>query len=248
MFEPTIKFREVTRSTNQDMKDLIERNKLTNNELPELFTLAAGFQEAGRGQGSNRWFSDAGENILATIYFRPPISAAEQFRFNQFFSISIRQFLLKYVPEVEIKWPNDIYVEGKKIAGILIEHSVCGERLSHTIAGIGLNVNQADFPPALPNPVSLFQLTGKRYDVKTLAREIVTKCAENYEKLQKKQFEELDEEYLGCLYRKDVFASYLINNQIVCAKITGTDRYGRLLLVDRDGNAYCCCLKEIVFQ
>ena len=124
----------------------------------------------------------------------------------------------------------------------------CGCRLSHTIAGIGLNVNQADFPPALPNPVSLFQLTGKRYDVKALTHEIVTKCAENYEKLQKKHFEELNEEYLGCLYRKDVFASYLINNQMVCAKITGTDRYGRLLLVDRDGNAHCCCLKEIVFQ
>ena len=247
MFEPTIEFREVTRSTNQDIKDLIERNKLTNNKLPELFTLYAGFQEAGRGQGDNRWFSDAGENILATIHFQPPISAAEQFRFNQFFSISIRQLLLKYVPEVEIKWPNDIYVENKKIAGILIEHSVCGERLSHTIAGIGLNVNQEAFISDAPNPISMFNIFDRKFDLNEELSKLLEQIGIWYQLLADGWDDKINEAYLSRLYRKGELCNFVTPaGERFSGQIENVEPNGRLA-IDSNGEKRYFWFKEVSF-
>lgn len=245
--EGIIKHVNVTGSTNRDLAELQRIAETEGHPLPEFFTVAADFQEAGRGQGSNRWFSDVGENMLCSILFRPPVPAARQFLFNQYFSLTVRKFLLRYVPEVKVKWPNDIYVGNRKIAGILIEHSVVGDRISRTIAGIGLNINQKEFPAPLPNPTSVFLETGVRHDVSALTAEFVALCAAEYGRLCEANAEELRSEYLGCLYQRDEFRSYLIGSERVTARIDGVDAYGRLLLSEKNGRKWCCGMKEVAF-
>ena len=247
MNKPIIRHITVTGSTNRDLAQMEGEAAASGQPLPEFFTVAADFQESGRGQGSNRWFSDAGENILCSILFRPPVPAAQQFLFNQYFALAVRKFLLRYVPEVQIKWPNDIYVGDKKIAGILIEHSVTGERISRTIAGIGLNVNQREFPAPLPNPTSVWLETGVRHDVGALTAELVAVCAAEYGQLGVRGSEELRSEYLTCLYRRGEFHHYRIGSERVSARIDGVDAYGRLLLSDKNGKQWCCGMKEIAF-
>jgi len=247
MNEPIIQHIAVTGSTNRDLARMEGEAAAGGEPLPEFFTVAADFQESGRGQGSNRWFSDAGENILCSTLFRPPVPAAQQFLFNQYFALSVRKFLLRYVPEVQIKWPNDIYVGDKKIAGIVIEHSVVGERISRTIAGIGLNVNQERFPSPLPNPTSVLLETGVRHDVAALTAELVAVCAAEYGRLCEENADVLQSEYLACLYQRDEFCSYLIGDERVTARIDGVDAYGRLLLSDKNGTCRCCGMKEIAF-
>ncbi len=79
-------------------------------------------------------------------------------------SLGICDFLDRYCHGSTIKWPNDIYVKNDKIAGILIENSIMGEKIESSVAGIGLNINQDKFDPGIPNPVSLKMITGKEYD------------------------------------------------------------------------------------
>ncbi|MBO4645868.1 MAG: biotin--[acetyl-CoA-carboxylase] ligase [Bacteroidales bacterium] len=247
MISSLIHFQQVTRSTNRDMEEWVRANGQSDRALPELYTLAAGFQEAGRGQGSNRWCSEAGQNLLASFYFRPPLLAARQFCFNQFFTLAVRRLLLAYLPEVQVKWPNDIYVGDKKLAGILIEHAVQGEKLRYTIAGIGLNVNQQDFPSDLPNPVSLRQLLGHPLEVDELLQQLHTTLTEDYAQFKSTPPDVLQQNYLSALYRKDCYFLYNIENKIVTAKITGVDEFGRLLLLAHDGTPYCCGMKEVKY-
>ena len=127
-------FVDTTDSTNKKLKELLAENP----ELPDYFCVAADFQSAGRGQGSNRWQSDRGQNILASLLFKPSYPPAHQFVLNQCFALSVRKLLSKFVDGVKIKWPNDIYVGFEKIAGILIEHSIEGEHIKNTIAGVGI--------------------------------------------------------------------------------------------------------------
>ena len=129
--------------------------------FPDLYAVYADFQTAGRGAGTNRWHSSRGRNILTSIYFETGLDAADQFVFNLWFATATRRFLAKYVPEVLIKWPNDMYVRDRKLAGDLTEHSVSGGRLDFTVAGIGIDVNEEEFPDWIPNPTSLFLETGQ---------------------------------------------------------------------------------------
>ncbi len=254
MLVQVIKHIPETGSTNRDLAEHIANARSQGGVLPEFYTLCASYQTGGRGQGNNHWFSDAGQNLLASIYFRPKVAASRQFLFNQYFSLTVRKFLLEYLPEVEIKWPNDIYVHGKKIAGILIEHTVSGDTLSHTIAGIGLNINQETFPDTLPNPTSIYLETGKKQDVNELAGRLVTQLRMDYgrlenEKIAVETFPEtsLPQEYLSCLYRRGKMRPYAIGGDQIMARIDSVDQYGRLLLSDDDGHHWCCGMKEIKF-
>lgn len=236
-----------TISTNRDLAALILNGLPDGREFPEFGAVMADFQEGGRGQGTNRWHSSAGQNLLISICFRPQIPASRQFVFNEYFATSVRNLLSLYISGVKIKWPNDIYVEDRKLAGILIEHSVLGDRLGYTIAGVGLNVNETDFPADVPNPVSLSQLTGKQYDVQEIASQLLSLCRDAYPTLQVQNWPSLENDFLSNLYRIEEWSSFIIENQEVEAKICGVDEYGRLLLQGRKGEKWCCGMKEVKY-
>ena len=124
--------------------------------LDNLSVVAVRCQTAGRGQGTNSWVSAPGENLTFSVVLKDPdISASEVVAISQITALSVVDFLSKHGIEAKIKLPNDIYVRSKKICGILIENSLCGNKIKWSIVGIGINVNQTIFPSSLPNPTSM---------------------------------------------------------------------------------------------
>jgi len=190
-------FVEITDSTNLLLNEIVENNKKTGTCLPDFFCVATNFQTVGKGQGNKAWLSTKGENILASFYFQPLILPQQQIYFNYFFALTIRKIISLHTHKdnVTIKKPNDIYVEDKKIAGILIEHHIQGEKLNYSIAGVGININQTQFDPKLPNPTSLKLITGKEHNREIILKKIVQIGAAYYNKLQNNAFIELENEY-----------------------------------------------------
>lgn len=225
--------------------ELARTRKRTEKKLPDLYAVYADFQTAGRGAGSNKWHSTRGLNILTSIYFETGLAAADQFVFNLWFATSTRRFLVKYVPDILIKWPNDLYVNNCKLAGDLTEHSVSGNRLDFTVAGIGINVNEKDFPDEIPNPTSLFLETGEQHDVDALLDEYLAVLQERRPLLSKEHEAELRNEYLSHLYRLNEQHPYLIDGQRITATIRDIDRFGRLILELPDGKQEAYGFKEV---
>lgn len=125
-------------------------------DLDNLSVVAALSQTCGRGQGDHSWHSEPGANLLMSILLHnPQISASDQSIISRDTARCVVKLLERHGIQAWIKPPNDVWVGEKKICGILIEHSLMGSRISRTIIGIGLNVNQTVFPPELPNPTSM---------------------------------------------------------------------------------------------
>ena len=146
--------------------------------LDNLSVIAAGFQTSGRGQGSRTWSSTAGENLLVSMVLKDTgVSPSSQHIISERTATAVVKMLAKHGIRSWIKPPNDIYVENRKICGILIEHSVRGKVISWSVIGIGLNVNQKSFSPEIPNPTSMVleknapEGTGA-FDIKTLVEEL----------------------------------------------------------------------------
>ena len=139
--------------------------------LPELESgtvLAAREQTAGRGQRGNTWFTEPGKNLTFSIVLKfgegglPPLRATEAFWLNYVISVAVADFLQSHAIWCKVKWPNDVYVGKNKICGILIENALTGNGLAASVIGIGLNINQREFPQ-LANATSLWSLTGEEY-------------------------------------------------------------------------------------
>lgn len=156
-----------TDSTNEEAARQISR-------LDNLSVVSACRQTAGRGQRGNTWSSAPGENLTFSIVLKCPLEAYDQFAISEAAALAVVDLLSDYGLEGKIKWPNDIYVGNRKICGILIENSIKGTALSHSIAGIGLNVNQSTFDPSIPNPTSFALETGRNdFDVRKMLEEFM---------------------------------------------------------------------------
>lgn len=133
-----------------------------------LSIIAARGQTAGRGQGDHRWHSTPGQNLTFSILYRFEgpyrLAASDALLITQVTTLALRDYLLGHGVEARIKWPNDIWVGDRKICGILIENILEGASILAGIVGIGLNLNETDWPADLPNPVSLRELTGRSYE------------------------------------------------------------------------------------
>lgn len=128
--------------------------------------VVAASQTAGRGQRGNSWSSAEGQNLTFSIVLRPTfLSPANQFLLSELVSVAIHDVLLGYGILTKIKWPNDIYAADRKIAGILIENDIKGTSIYRSIVGIGINVNQTEFAPSLPNPTSMKQVLQSADDI-----------------------------------------------------------------------------------
>ncbi|MFT7614301.1 MAG: BirA family biotin operon repressor/biotin-[acetyl-CoA-carboxylase] ligase, partial [Parvicellaceae bacterium] len=118
-------------------------------------------QTNGRGQSGNSWQSAYGDNITCSYILRPKfLDIEEQFYISIITSLAIISTLKSYGIEPKIKWPNDILVGSRKIAGILIENSISGKTLNHSIIGVGLNVNQTSFDLGI-SATSIANVTGQ---------------------------------------------------------------------------------------
>lgn len=146
-------------------------NSEARRQLPanaKMSVYAAKFQTAGRGQRGNKWSSAAGQNLTFSVLLNfthpqmPDLAVRNQFLLSIVASLSVSDLLRKLNIRNSIKWPNDIYIGRRKVCGMLIENIVGNVGLEHSIIGIGLNLNQAEFPPELVNPTSVLVSSGLR--------------------------------------------------------------------------------------
>jgi BirA family biotin operon repressor/biotin-[acetyl-CoA-carboxylase] ligase len=205
-------------------------------------------QKMGRGQQGNHWESEFGKNLLMSIILFPHfLHAAKQFYLSKIISMALVGFLKTEAENVSVKWPNDIYIRNKKVAGILIENSIKANHLDSSIIGIGLNLNQKVFISDAPNPVSLKQITGKDYHVEEVALKIRELLDYWFEKLQAENFNEIDSNYFNQLYRRDEWAMFAKHGIQFEGRITGTGEFGQLILEERNGSLSEYMFKEVEF-
>lgn len=238
-------FLQTTDSTNLQAGKLLKYSPLPEGSIIYTFN-----QTQGKGQGDNHWESEPEKNITASAILYPHfLTAGQQFMLTKVVALSVCSlldtFALPFQPE--IKWPNDIYLNGHKIAGILIFNEISGNYINHSIAGLGLNVNQSTFKSYIPPAISLKMITGKETPLHKVLTDWHTQLGYWYELLMQSKNEEIDQAYLRRFYRLNQSASYFIRNEIVEATITGLAEYGMLRLIDKTGKAITCGLHEIRF-
>lgn len=230
-------------STNQYLFDLTECQDVEHGTV-----VSAGFQSAGKGHGDASWESEPGKNILASIYLKEPcIPVEKQFYLSKATSIAIRDVLNNMCTGIRIKWPNDIYVRDRKIGGILIENTVEGTRIRSSIVGIGLNVNQEQFPAFIPRPASVLLETGNICDIKMLLENIVSRLRARYDQLCQGEYESIDQEYLGNLFRYGEECTFRDGKHTFVATVTGVRENGELELKTREGVVKRFSFKEVQY-
>jgi BirA family biotin operon repressor/biotin-[acetyl-CoA-carboxylase] ligase len=208
--------------------------------------ITAAFQEGGRGQKGNSWESEPDKNLLMSVVLYPfMIRPEEQFVISQMVSLAVYDLVRAETPHVKIKWPNDIYVRDDKIAGILIEHSIMGNAISSTVAGIGLNVNQTEFGSTLPNPVSLAQVTGREYDLSAVTRELIRLLDIRYAGVISGRTDELADAYHKSLYRCGEWHRYADRNGEFSGMIEGIGQGGMLMVRREKGAVTGYAFREI---
>lgn len=205
-------------------------------------------QESGRGRGGNTWESAPGMNLLTSIIIFPGFLTAEkQFYLSKITSLALVDLLSKETCGISIKWPNDIYVGEEKIGGILIENMIRGNYLESSVTGIGLNLNQTDFSPALPNPVSLKLITGKDYKIESVMDSLRKKFFFWYEKLHIGKLKEIDALYYERIFRRNIWSFFKKGDEIIEGRIIGIGELGQLVIEERSGDLSEYMFKEIEF-
>ena len=172
---------DATDSTNDYLRHMLLANKLTTPTV--IWSL---FQKKGKGQRGQVWSSQAGENLMFSLYIPNLTRRADQlFSIHKIVSVCLADwFLSLQVPNISVKWPNDILSGHKKLAGILVESSIQMSTAKSIIIGMGINVNQIQFPQ-LPNATSMRLCTAKTYDLNTLLLSVVPKLIEALTFLEK---------------------------------------------------------------
>lgn len=221
---------------------------LSNRKLPEGTIVQTHFQTAGRGQPGNKWESEEGKNLLFSVILYPSIIRPEdQFIISMAISLGIIDYLCLHIPDTSIKWPNDIYIKNDKIAGILIESSIIGNRIEYLIAGIGLNVNQEKFADSAPNPVSMKMITGTDYNTRDCLKELAYHLDKRYSQLIAGKTRRIKDEYLSRLYHYHEWTTFRDAEGIFTGRIINVENDGRLMVEKKSGLSTEYLFKEIEF-
>ncbi|WP_242158740.1 biotin--[acetyl-CoA-carboxylase] ligase [Aestuariivivens sediminis] len=231
-------------STNSFLKKMIYR------EVVEDYTVVvAQYQTHGRGQMGTSWSSDRGKNLLFSLFKDLSVHVVEfPFYISMAISLAIlRALQFLQIPDLSIKWPNDILSADKKVCGILIEN-VIKDRLYSTIIGIGVNVNQIKFDH-LPQASSLKNITGVHYDLDEVLHHIMTFTKVYSQLLQDAQYDAVKEEYESYLFRKDKPSTFRMDNgTLFSGFLKGVTKYGKLMVAIDDGVVKKYDLKEITLM
>jgi BirA family biotin operon repressor/biotin-[acetyl-CoA-carboxylase] ligase len=230
-------------STNTYATGLLQSESVTEGTI--IYT---NYQSAGRGQKGNRWESEDGKNLLfSTVLYPRIIRPKDQFIISIFISLGICDFLKMLITDCKIKWPNDIYAGDDKIAGILIENSIISDAIINSVAGIGLNLNQEEFPEELPNPVSLKILTRKEYDPDYCLKQLAGCLDLRYKQVISGSWDELRNQYISSLYQLNTWRRFRSEKGILEGRIVSVTESGCLRIEEKAGNTREFLFKEIDF-
>lgn len=233
-------------STNKYALELLSKNKPIEGTVISTFR-----QTEGRGQIGSKWESEPDKNLSLSIILYPSfLSPREQFALNIAIALAVRTFLAKYTEKtVKVKWPNDIYVESRKISGILIQNSITTHALQSSVVGIGVNINQTNFSPEkAPNATSLALETSKEFPLYDLMADLCQQVEKQYLHLKNSQNRKLlHETYLSHLYRYQELAAFQrADGSTFTGTITDISDTGKLL-IENKGVLEAFDIKEIHF-
>lgn len=235
-------------STNSYASELLRQVKPVEGTLIYTFN-----QQNGRGQRGSRWESEAHKNMALSLILNPTfLQADKQFLITKIVSLAAADLMAELLQpfnlssQIKIKWPNDIYVGDKKIAGILIENTLRENNIQSSIIGIGINFNQSEFIK-LGNATSLKLLTNKEFDLMAGVERICEFIEARYLQLKANKLETIDLAYLQCLYKFEEWFDYSSNNQFFTGKIIGVSNSGKLQMQLKSDEIKEFDLKEIAF-
>lgn len=188
-------------STNSFLKELAQSSS-----IDDYTVVVTKNQTSGRGQMNNSWVSEPNKNLTFSIFTKFKNISIEQQPYLSFaVALAIFEVLKKVsVPDLAIKWPNDIMSGNKKICGILVETTLAKPKIKNTVIGIGLNVNQTKFPISLSNASSLINVVGKEFDLEKLMIQLTENIRLTIDSLEHQQLEAIHQDYQKYLYKKDV--------------------------------------------
>ncbi len=204
-----------------------------NDHLPEGTIVITNNQTAGKGQRGNTWESLPNQNLTFSILLKPTfLPVSEQFHLNMAISLGLLDYLKTIKKGFLIKWPNDMYFQNSKTAGILIENSVRENRLENSIVGIGLNVNQTSFQTK--KATSLSMVTDNEYLLNEVLENLCSCLEWRYIQLKKGQINSLKSDYLNHLLGFCEERLYK-SDEIFNGKIIGVTDGGLLQMETHEG-------------
>lgn len=193
-------------------------------------------QTEGRGQGTNKWHSDAGKNLTVSIIFKPDFLKPEnQFYLSKAMALAVADYTGLFASDVTIKWFNDILIHGKKVAGLLIENTWQGNKIINAVVGIGLNVNQEKFPKDLPDAVSLKMSTGVPFNLEESLKMLHSLVITRYLQLKQNDFSQLDRDYHKILFGISSKKTFIREGETFDAVIMEVEPNGFIRLKHSDG-------------
>ena len=230
-------------STNSFLK-----KKSSNQEIDDFTTVYTQNQFKGRGRTAKQWISEPNKNIALSLFKRFKKTDLEHiFLLNVIVSISILELLEKYqIKDVKVKWPNDVMVKNKKISGVLIENKIKKNNSINSVMGIGINVNQQNFPDFL-SATSIVNEIGSVSEIDLLANELAVIIKSNFKFLKSKSKIYLDH-YNNKLHNKNQTVRFKNNiGKIEVGKIVKVDFRGNLMIMNEKGKIEYFKENEIKF-
>lgn len=229
-----------------DSTNLVLKNKLNQENVPEGLVVATEYQTLGRGQFGNSWESERALNLLfSTVFYPKFLPLSESYRLTMSVCLGICDFLQELNFQAQIKWPNDILLEGKKVSGTLLESSLNSKSFEHIMVGIGLNVNQSSFIDK--SAISLRQITKQEFVLKDLYVSLFAHLSERYLELkggnQALQQRVFNQKLYGQQQRVPIIWKEA-EHWVYCR---GVDPQGNLLVEFNDGSFQLFRHKEISF-
>lgn len=221
-------------------------------DYPSGTVLAACEQTAGRGQRGNTWFTEPGKNLTFSIVLKFPqghLPAAQAHWLNYLMSYAVSAFLEENGVRPMVKWPNDVYVNRRKICGMLIENTLQGADVATSVIGVGVNINQKAFPQ-LANATSLTLCTGREYALEPALERLAALFEDNLPLLfDKERRGSLFEAYSALLFQKGVEARYhdLLTGEEFSGVIEGVEADGRLRIREGGNRLRFYRFKEVSY-
>ena len=241
---PTIIHIQETTSTNDYLQQ-----KIKNELLEEGSVVVCDFQTQGRGAANNKWESEKNKNLLFSMLLYPDfVEIKKQFIISQVVSLGLVDYLNTITSGFTVKWPNDIYWQDEKIAGILIENNLRNNFLSESIIGIGLNINQMKFLSDAPNPVSLKNIMGFDHDLGIVLPDVQKSIFARYLQLLQGGTSRIQKDYKKAMYRNEGFYLYEDKNGVFLAKIHQVKEEGFLVLETENKEKRQYAFKEVLFK
>lgn len=238
----TIRKISATTSTNSHLKGLLKTEV-----LPDGFVLFVDEQTAGRGQMGSSWQSQKRKSLTFSVFKQlNGFEIENQFYLSKVVSLAVCE-TLKYfqIPEIKIKWPNDILSANKKLCGILIENIVQQHTIKGCIIGVGINVNEGGFAD-LPNATSMKFQTGNFFNLDEVLSRFLEILNQKWQLIKTEQFAEIDKLYLKELYRLNKISVFEnARQERFNGKIKGVSREGKLLVQTENDEVSTFDLKEI---